>query len=72
MLFGFSSGQELSEHTAAAPAILHFVQGEARVTLGPEVIDAKPNTWAYMPARLPHSIQTRTPVIMLLLLKGAR
>ncbi|WP_298406078.1 cupin domain-containing protein [uncultured Chloroflexus sp.] len=73
VLFGFAAGQALSEHTAATPAILHFVQGEARVTLGQEVIDAKPNTWVHMPAHLPHSIQARTPVIMLLLLlRGLR
>lgn len=73
VLFGFAAGQELSEHTAAMPAILHFVQGEARVTLGQETIDARPNTWVHMPAHLPHSIQARTPVIMLLLLlKGSR
>jgi quercetin dioxygenase-like cupin family protein len=34
VLFGFATGQELSEHTSATPAIMHFVQGEARVTLG--------------------------------------
>ncbi|MCS6880289.1 MAG: cupin domain-containing protein [Oscillochloridaceae bacterium] len=72
VLFGFAAGQELSEHTAAAPAILHFIQGEARVTLGTEVITAQPNTWVHMPAHLPHSISASTPVIMLLLLlKGA-
>ncbi|MGQ9483137.1 cupin domain-containing protein [Chloroflexus sp.] len=73
VLFGFAAGQELSEHTAATPAIMHFVQGEARVTLGQEVVEAKPGTWVYMPAHLPHSIQAHTPVIMLaLLLHGAR
>lgn len=73
VLFGFAAGQELSEHTAAMPAILHIVQGEARITLGTEVIEATPNTWVHMPAHLPHSIQARTPVIMLLLLlKGSR
>lgn len=50
------------------PAIMHFVQGEARVTLGNDTIDAQPNTWVHMPAHLPHSIHARTPVIMLLLL----
>ena len=28
VLFGFGVGQELSEHTASMPAILHIVQGE--------------------------------------------
>ncbi|WP_322487747.1 cupin domain-containing protein [Chloroflexus sp.] len=73
VLFGFAAGQELSEHTAATPAIMHILQGEARITLGEEVVEAVPNMWVHMPARLPHSLQARTPVVMLLLLlKGSR
>jgi len=68
VLFGFAAGQELSEHTAAVPALLHFLEGEAEVTLGDRTIEARPNTWAHMPARLPHSIRARTPVKMLLVL----
>jgi quercetin dioxygenase-like cupin family protein len=72
VLFGFAAGQELSEHTAATAAVLHFVQGEATVTLGTEVVAAGPNTWLHMPPRLPHSVVATTPVVMLLLLlKGA-
>ena len=33
VIFGFAQGEELSEHTASMPAILHFLQGEATVTL---------------------------------------
>jgi quercetin dioxygenase-like cupin family protein len=29
VIFGFGKGEELSEHTASMPAILHFVKGEA-------------------------------------------
>lgn len=68
VLFGFDAGQELSEHTASTPAILHFLQGEARLTLGEESMDARAGAWVHMPAQLPHSIQARTPVVMLLLL----
>ncbi len=68
VLFAFSAGQELSEHTATMPAIMHFLEGEARVTLGPDKIDAGPGTWVHMPALLPHSISTRSPVTMLLTL----
>jgi quercetin dioxygenase-like cupin family protein len=72
VLFGFAAGQELSEHTAAVPAILHFVAGEASVTLGAETLEARANSWVHMPARTPHSVSARTPVVMLLLLlKGA-
>ena len=68
VIFGFGSGQELSEHTASRPAILHFVKGEARLTLGDDSLDAQPGTWVHMPAELKHSIQAKTPVVMLLLL----
>ncbi len=72
VLFGFAAGQELSEHTASTPAIMHFLSGESDVTLGPEKTIARAGTWIHMPAQLPHSIRTRTPVVMLLLLlKGA-
>ena len=66
--FGFAPGEELSEHTAAMPAIIHFLQGEARLTLGEDGSEASAGTWVHMPAQLPHSIHATTPVIMLLLL----
>lgn len=68
ILFGFAAGQELSEHTAARPAILHFLEGEAQLTLGQHTSAAGPGTWAHMPAHLPHSIVAQTQVIMLLLM----
>jgi quercetin dioxygenase-like cupin family protein len=68
ILFGFAPGQELSEHTAARPAILHFLKGEAELTLGKDTSVAGPGTWAHMEAHLPHSIVAKTEVIMLLLM----
>jgi quercetin dioxygenase-like cupin family protein len=68
VLFGFAAGQELSEHTAAMPAIMHFLSGEADVTLGSDRIAAAPGCWVHMPPHTPHSIQARTPLVMLLLL----
>ena len=71
VLFAFSAGQELSEHTASTPAIMHFLSGEADVTLGNEKAAAGEGTWIHMDAQLPHSIRTKTPVVMMLtLLKG--
>jgi quercetin dioxygenase-like cupin family protein len=68
VIFGFGQGEELSEHTASMPAVLHFLQGEAKLTLGDDTVDAKPGTWVHMPTGLRHSIQAKTPVVMLLLL----
>ncbi|MCA9113288.1 MAG: cupin domain-containing protein [Planctomycetaceae bacterium] len=68
VIFGFGQSEELSEHTASRPAILHVLQGEAVLTLGDETVSASPGTWIHMPANLKHSVQATTPVIMLLLL----
>jgi len=68
ILFGFAPGETLSEHTSSYPAVLHFLEGEAAVTLGAEEIAAQPGTWVHMPAHLPHSIEAQTTVKMLLLM----
>jgi quercetin dioxygenase-like cupin family protein len=68
VLFGFGQGEELSEHTASMPAVLHFVHGEAGLTLDDDALEAKPGTWVHMPKGMRHSIQAKTPVVMLLLL----
>jgi len=68
VIFGFGQGQELSEHTAAKPAMLFFVRGEASVGLGKDIQEARPGTWVHMPANLKHSIKAKTPLVMLLVL----
>ena len=68
VLFAFGAGEELSEHTASMPAILHFLQGEATLTLGEDRVEAKSNTWVHMPTGQRHSIHAKTPLVMLLLL----
>ncbi len=66
--FTFAAGQELSEHTASRPAILHFIAGEAVPKLGDETKRASAGTWVYMAADLVHSIRAETQVRLLLLL----
>ena len=68
ILFGFAQGQELSEHTASKPAVLHFLGGEARLTLGGDEMQIQQGAWVHMPANLAHSIYAQTPLHMLLLL----
>jgi quercetin dioxygenase-like cupin family protein len=67
-LFGFDTGQELSEHTAGSPAIIHILQGEARLTIAGAEHESGPGAWIHLPARTPHSLVAKTPVVMLLLL----
>ena len=66
VLFGFDAGQELSEHTASVPAIIHVLSGEAELNLGGETKSVTAGSWAWMPANLPHGIIAKTPVVMLL------
>ncbi|RIK75724.1 MAG: cupin [Planctomycetota bacterium] len=68
VLFGFGAGQELSEHTASVAAVMHFLKGEADVTLGADSMAVGPGAWFHMAPQLPHSIRAKTPVVMLLLL----
>jgi len=68
ILFGFAPGQELSEHTAARPASLHFLAGEASLTLGDKNFPVQGGSWSFMQPHLPHSIVAKTEVIMLLYL----
>jgi len=71
VLFGFSAGQELSEHTSTKPAIVQVLSGKALLTLGGDKVAAGPGSWIRMPAGLPHAVKAETPVIMLLTLLKA-
>lgn len=68
ILFQFAPGEELSEHTASKPALLHFLSGTATLSLGKETKPAGPNTFVYMQPHLPHSIVAETQVSMLLIM----
>ncbi len=68
VIFGFAEGEELSEHTASMPAILHMIQGEATLTLGDDTLEAIPGTWIHMAAKLQHSVRAKSPLVLLLLL----
>ena len=66
ILFAFAPGEKLSEHTSSFPAILHFLEGEASLTLGETAMEAQAGTWVHMTANLPHSVEAHTEVRMLL------
>ena len=68
ILFGFHPGQELSEHTAAVPALLHFIKGDAKLVLGKDERSAQAGTWVRIPPQEPHSIYAKTMTFMLLYL----
>lgn len=72
ILFGFDTGQELSEHTSSQAAIIQIVRGEATVTLGEDRHELAAGAWVHMPPQLRHSVYAKTPLIMLLLMFDAQ
>ena len=71
VLMALDAGQELSEHTAAMPAIIHLLEGQANVTLGPDAHDLAAGAWVHMPPHLAHSVRAVTPTVLLLTLLKA-
>jgi quercetin dioxygenase-like cupin family protein len=70
ILFGFAPGQELSEHTSTKEAILHFLSGEAEVTLGGDTASAQAGTLIRMAPNLQHSVRAASETRMLLYMVG--
>ena len=68
VIFGFDSGQSLSEHTASQPATLQVLQGEATITVSDQAMEATVGTWIHMPPDTRHSVVAKTPLILLLTL----
>jgi quercetin dioxygenase-like cupin family protein len=71
VLFAFAPGEELSEHTAARPAVVHVLDGEGDAVVGGEMHPIAAGSWFRMPAGMAHSIRARTPLRMALYLLPA-
>ena len=68
VLFGFDTGQSLSEHTSTSAALIQIIQGEATVTVGDDTHELQAGSWLHMVPNLKHSVHARTPLIMLLMM----
>ena len=68
VLFAFDQDQELTEHTAAVPAIVQVVSGRLRLGIGGDTVEAVPGSWVHLPASLPHSVFALEPAVMVLTL----
>lgn len=71
VVFAFAPGEELSEHTAARPAVVHILDGDGEAVVGGERHEVHAGSWFRMPARMPHSIRAVTPLRMALYLLRA-
>lgn len=68
VLFAFAPGEELSEHAASRPAIVHILSGEAYVVVDGDEFAGRTGAWFKMAPEVKHSIHARTPLVMALYL----
>jgi quercetin dioxygenase-like cupin family protein len=69
--FAFDEGQELTEHTAAVPALIQVLSGRIQIGLDDEKTEMTPGSWLRMEAQLAHSLVALEPsVVLLTLLRG--
>lgn len=72
VVFGFDTNQELSEHTAAVPAILQVVSGRLLATLGTDTAELRVGSWVHLSPNLEHSVRALEPSVLLLTLVQTR
>jgi quercetin dioxygenase-like cupin family protein len=65
-LFGFAAGQKLTEHTSPYVAMIQVLKGDLSLTLDGEELFVKEGCWVNMPPNLPHALEAKTEVVMLL------
>ena len=68
VVFAFDEGQELTDHTAAVPALVQVVSGRIRLDLDGEAVELEPGSWVHMAADLTHAVLALEPSVMLLTL----
>ncbi len=67
-VFGFDSGEGLTEHQAAQAAVVQVLVGRLSFMAGGEEYDAGPGFWLHMSPGTPHSLVAKEPTVMLLTL----
>ncbi|MCK5357287.1 MAG: cupin domain-containing protein [Elusimicrobiales bacterium] len=55
-IFSFDKGEGLSEHTAPFDAMVHILDGEARIVISGKANKVKAGEFIIMPANKPHSL----------------
>src|SRR6187399_2330352 len=68
VLFGFTEGQELTEHTSTQHALIQILSGECEFSLAGKPRTMKSGDLLYMPPNLPHAVRATKQFSMLLTL----
>ena len=65
-LMHFAAGQELSEHTSTARALVQILSGRCEFTLNGEVRPLQAGDLLHLPPKLPHAVRAVEAMSMLL------
>ena len=68
VLFGFSEGQELTEHTSTQHALIQVLSGKCEFSLGSKPHALKAGDFLHIPPNLPHAVKATSQFAMLLTL----
>ena len=68
VLFGFSLGQELTEHTSTRRAVIQILSGRCEFTVNRNAYQLKAGDLLHMPPNAPHAVRALEPFSMLLTL----
>jgi quercetin dioxygenase-like cupin family protein len=68
VLFGFSGGQELTEHTSTSRALIQILSGECEFSLDHKPHQLKAGDFLHMPPHAPHAVKAIRQFSMLLTL----
>jgi quercetin dioxygenase-like cupin family protein len=68
VVFAFDEGQELTDHTAAVPALVQVISGRIRLDLDGDPVELESGSWVRMEANLTHAVVALEPSVMLLTL----
>jgi quercetin dioxygenase-like cupin family protein len=68
VLFTFAPGQELTEHTAPARALVQVIEGRAAFRVGETTHELQPGDLLHMPPGAPHAVRAHERFSMLLTL----
>jgi quercetin dioxygenase-like cupin family protein len=70
-VFGFDSGEELTEHQSGRAAVVQVMSGRLRFTVDGEQLELRSGSWLQMAPGTPHSLIASEPTVMLLTLVGS-
>lgn len=61
VLFGFDTGQQLTEHTAAVPVVLQALEGRMNIGADGDLVELVPGGVVHLGTRVPHTVEALEP-----------